>query len=103
MTFAADIEAAANGEPILVIVIADYYRSRIKHPMMGKVITWEEARPLLDYDYDDGFGGADCNPIYAWTPTRVLFVDEYDGATIIRALPRAPMDCEPEFNGWGAR
>ena len=100
-TFADDIEEAAGGEPIEAIVIANYpWRPHvIPENQTNTVLSWEEARPLLDYLYDRGFGLSDCNAIYAWTPTRVLFVHEYDGATGVHWLPRSPFACVPNEDG----
>lgn len=105
-TFAEDIEHAAGGEPILSAVIAPFGGWYGDGPCprdvgvpLKKVVPWSEARPFLDYQYDTGFGGADCHPVYAWTPTRVLFVHEYDGSTGVVSVPRNPTDCMPELSG----
>ena len=63
----------------------------------GKVLPWAEAYIYLDHEYDDGFGGTDCPPTYAWTETKVLYVHEYDGATSVYSVPRHPVDCTPSF------
>lgn len=36
---------------------------------------------------------------YIWTPTRVLFVHEYDSSFSINSVPRHPIPCNPQFNG----
>lgn len=117
--FADDIEYAAEGEAIIGIVIGRfgwasrdesdseaYGFSRIKaepipEEKKGVVLTWEEARPLLAYNYDAGFGASECHAIYAWTESRVLFVVEYDGATWVSWAPRNPMDVMPGAKGSG--
>lgn len=97
--FAEDIEEAAGDEPILAIkIIQDSWTFYDEDPRLipteylDKALLWEKARPLLDYKYDTGYGGQDCHDITAWTPTRVLFVHEYDGSTCIRAVERMPKD-----------
>lgn len=101
MTNLADeFERVAVG-PILAAVVGDDDRKRWserdKDPLRGKVLSWAEARPILDYEYDNGFGGAECHAVYAWTETQVLLIHEYDGATDVGWLPRHPTPCEPQF------
>ena len=75
MTFATDIEEAAEGEPIEAIVIGEMgwegYGDDDRHApglaRKGEILRWAEARPLLDYEYDRGFGAPDCQAIRAWT------------------------------------
>ena len=50
----------------------------------------EVILPLLDYEYDDGFGGMDCHDILVWTATKVFYVREYDGSTGLRSVKRNP-------------
>ena len=97
--FAEDIEKVAREEEILAVVLAHerndsiWSESKEPHP----VLTWKEARPLLDYDYDDGYGGADCHAIFAWTPTRIIVIAEYDGSTSVISLPRDPISTRPRM------
>lgn len=106
MTFAEDIERAADG-PILACTIGDMgwcdYRLEDKHQPASarreEVLSWEEARPLLDYEYDSGYGAPDCHAIYAWTETHIVYVSQYDGSTSIYRLPRNPSDEKPEMPG----
>lgn len=109
MTFAEDIERAAKGEQIEGAVIGafgwnDYEDDKaagvgpreVPSDKFGVLLPWSEARPLLDYAYDDSFGSPDCHSVWAWTPSLVLFVGEYDGATRVEAAPRNPTaDIEP--------
>lgn len=105
--FAADILGVAAGEPIIGVTIGSdsgWSRRRIderrKVPArFGVLLSWGEAQPMLDYEYDTGYGGVDCDPVYAWTPTRVLFVSQYDGATRVEAIPREPVGLEAEMPG----
>lgn len=107
MTFADDIEQATGGEPIEAVVIGDmgwtvYGKDERHAPALahkGELLTWDVARPLLDYVYDDGFGAPDCNAVYAWTATRVIYVVQYDGSTGIHWLPRNPTPTIPQMPG----
>ncbi len=107
MTFADEIEEAARGEPIEAIVVASVgtsYRpadDRFEQAdaLAGQVVSWEKMRPLLAYEYDSGYGSADCHAITAWTASRVIFVGEYDGATGMNWLPRNPVVHCPEMSG----
>lgn len=107
MTFAQDIQAEAGAEAIEGIVIGEMgwsgdYNAEGKPPwkhVAGKLISWAEARPLLDYEYDPGYGAPDCQAICAWTSTRVLFVSQYDGSTGLESMPRNPGDCAPSMPG----
>lgn len=98
-SFAADIEKAAGSELIEAVVIgkredADWNdwdpRFAPADARVDEPLTWAEARPLLDYQYDHGFGGQDCHYVEAFTATRVLFLHEYDGATWIASVQRHP-------------
>lgn len=104
-TFAEDIEAsaAAAGEPILACVIGgigyswredERYADAHEEPL-----PWAEARAMLDYEYDTGFGGEDCNPIFAWSENWVYAVHEYDGSTGVVRLPRHPTTIAAKFDG----
>jgi hypothetical protein len=106
--FAADIEEVAKGEPIEAIVIGamggyeweeDIGERVIPVSQRNKILSWEEARPLLDYEYGTGYGGVECHAIYAWTPTRILFVSQYDGSTEIESAPRNPTAGSPGIPG----
>lgn len=96
-----DFELIAGNEQIEFAVIGpdrddDYGVPKDKQNV---VLLWEEAAPLLDRDYDSGYGGADCNPVTAWTKNKVLWVAEYDGATGVNWIPRDPVDHKPEHSG----
>lgn len=101
ITYAVEIEDAAGNEPIEGIVIAPFspYQhdpQHSDHVKTGAVLAWSEARPMLDYAYDSGFGSQDCHAIWAWTASRVLALSEYDGSTRIFSLPRNPAAGAPE-------
>ena len=67
----------------------------------GSVLSWEEAEKYLDYEFDAGYGCVDCHAIYVWTPTVILFVSRYDGATEMNAIPRNPACEMPIMPGGG--
>jgi hypothetical protein len=96
---AKDLETAtaALGETIESCVLGTHYNLMCqkgdgadKAPRK-QILTWEAARPWLDEEYSNGFGGADCRPFFAYTQKWVWFVHEYDGATGICRVPRNPM------------
>lgn len=90
------------GEPIEAIVVGTYEGSPYNHKAQADeniVLSREDGLRKLDRDYENGYGGADCNPMYAWTKTRIFLVHEYDGATGPVWIPRNPMALEPTFGG----
>lgn len=97
-------ESVANG-PIVGAVIGQHYGQMFMDPddedyeetPPSGVLTWEVAKMILDYNYDSGYGGADCHPVYAWTDTQIMFVNEYDGSTSVCWLPRNPTNLTPDF------
>lgn len=88
--FLEDILTAAGGEEIIAFKFLDGRAYNSPTPFGGKVVPFSEVIGELNYDYDDGYGGQDCHNIYAWTPTRILYVGEYDGSTWIDSKPRNP-------------
>jgi len=66
----------------------------------GVILSWEEAEPMLCYEFEWGYGGY-CHPIYAWTKTRVLVTECYDGCKDIKSVPRNPQAVVPEMIGGG--
>ena len=104
--FAKDIEEAAE-EPIRFVVIGemgwrnygDDERHRPGLARKGELLAWDVARPLLDYEYDDGYGAPDCQAIKAWTDDKVLWVTQYDGSTSISSGPRGPIAHIPTMPG----
>lgn len=105
MTFADDLEAVA-AEPIEAIVIGDMgwteyneeNKSDVSH-VRYKLISWPQARPLLEYEYDSDYGAPDCHAITIWTANYIVFVSQYDGATAIERLPRNPIQHTPIMSG----
>jgi hypothetical protein len=100
------LEEIAGSEPIEVVVIGRHDndsflgdRKPFNDAPIGKILTWEQAKPFLRYEFHSGFGGADCHPVFAWTPTRIIAIAEYDGSTSPMWLPRNPTAVEPGFTG----
>ena len=103
-TFAEDILIAAGDEPIIAIAVGPTRRwtwdkDGSDHNLGNEPVSWVEAFPVLNYEFDAGYGGQDCHDIWAWTPTRVLFVHEYDGATHVASAPRFPSPFEGATQG----
>jgi len=110
--FAAEIEGVA-GEEILGVRMSpgrgyyynydydyDYDDPDAPPKVEDRVYSWAEAKPILTYAYDAGFGGLDSHAIYAWTENWVIFVHEYDGAPGPQRVPRNPgMLGSPQVNG----
>ena len=101
------IEDEANGEEIEAVVIGDmgwgnYGKEKVPNYddiPKGKLLSWEDAKPLLDYEFNPGYGAPGCNAIWAWTETSVIAIGQYDGATWPYSLPRNPMNEMPGMEG----
>lgn len=94
------IEEAANGEAIEACVVGTHNdRRQVEAFPVNVVLPWADVAPFLDYEYDNGYGGAGCHPVYAWTASRVIFVHEYDGATRPYWVPRHAVNIVPMFSG----
>lgn len=94
---------AADGQLIEAVVIGRPVSPRdtsdLPDHLLNQILSWEAARPLLDFDFGCGFGRPRCNPITAWTKHKVIFVSRYDGATSIQSVPRHPINHEPTMPG----
>lgn len=95
---------ASSGERIEAVVIGQHYSrdSRWESddaplPDEHVVLSREDGLRKLDQEYNDGYGGADCFPMYAWSKSRVYFIHEYDGSTSLSSEPRNPVPCKPDF------
>ena len=104
--FKEDILEEAGNEVIESIVIGDMGRNDYNDDgkpnykdVNGKVLSWSDASPILDYEYDRGFGAPDCQAITAWTKSKVIFVYQYDGATGVVSVPRNPIEHNPNMPG----
>ena len=100
----------AGGEEIIGVVIGEFgwgrgwgslgyeeekCKKQIPWEIRGRVLSWDEAKEWLDYEYDPGYGAPECHAVFAWAKNRVFFVQEYDGATCVSWIPRHPIPCKP--------
>lgn len=97
-------EAMARGDTLRQVVVGQDDRddspARWERPTEDyKVQSWEDGSKELDYEYDSGYGGADCHAVIAWGDRFVYCVHEYDGATGIVCLPRNAEPCRPFWGG----
>ena len=81
-------EELAGDEPILAVVT----NGEFTHLPAGKVFQWDAVKTRLGEDFDDGYGGHNCDGIWAYTPMRVIAIGVYDGATWPYAIPRNPTE-----------
>lgn len=99
---ATELEKAeiATGERVTAIIVGrhdDAHWLDEPKPNENVVLSREEGLLLLDQDYDNGYGGPNCRPFYAYSPSRIYFVSEYDGTTGLASMPRNPVDGAPSF------
>ncbi len=93
---------AEFGEPLEAVVVGQHYNVKYDEgprPDENVILPPDVALKKLDQEFDDGFGGADCFPIFAWTKSWVFFIHEYDGATSLNRVPRHPINIKPKFGG----
>ena len=112
----------SDGEPVLAVIISPgdndicpvckhhifsennkcQYCGSPRQLVTIPILTWEDALPELEKEFDDGYGLAGCPAIYAYTKTWVIFVSEYDGSTMINRIPRNPtVNINPIIPGGG--
>lgn len=96
-TFAQEIIEFVGSEPILAIAVGPersgggwWKNSKPDHQLGSAPVSWEQAFPVLNYEYDAGYGGQDCHDIWVWTATRIISVHEYDGSTCLISVARNP-------------
>ena len=68
------------------------------HPR-EQILTWEEAKKHLNYEFLAGYSGVGCEAIYAWTKTWVIFISKYEGCTEPERIPRNPTAIMPQMPG----
>lgn len=57
----------------------------------GEVVAAGEIpASVLDHLFDDGYGGRECWPFFAWSKSFVIWPHEYDGAEWPAWAPRQP-------------
>lgn len=95
--FSSDILAAADGQKILGIVIGSLGWSNPLTVIDKRVLSWEVAEPMLNYEHDANYGGPKVHAITAWTADRVIFVHDCEGSTEVKWVPRNPIEHEPDF------
>jgi hypothetical protein len=59
--------------------------------IQNKLVDYETALTLLDYEYNSGYGTQDCHDITMWSHDYVYYIHEYDGSTSIEKLDRNPV------------
>lgn len=74
-------------------------KPRISPDKYSKLMDWKEAKPLLHYDWNNGYGAPACHAIAVWTDTDVIFVSQYDGSTSLEKVPRNPTNHKPTMPG----
>jgi hypothetical protein len=92
--------AAKMGDRLISAVVGFHYDDKDTYESYAKqfpVEPWADASTKIDYEYNSGFGGADCHAVIAWGNRFVYFVHEYDGATGIQCVPRNPEPCAPSW------
>jgi hypothetical protein len=98
-SFMKDLLECAGDEPILTVKIISSLDEGYREPdprnkgiekFLDKCVPWDEVKYFLDYPYDEGYGESDCHFLYAWTPTFVIHIHEYDGSTRPESIPRNP-------------
>lgn len=101
------IEEEAGDEAIKAVVIGemgwgDYGSESIPNygaMPKGVILSWEEAKKWLNYEFYSGFGAPKCQAVYAWTEEKVIAISQYDGSTNVYSIPRNPTACMPEMAG----
>lgn len=63
-----------------------------------KMLDRTTGLAILDAEFNNGYGGASCFPMYAWSANHFFTISEYDGATGLNTWPRHPIDCQPRFD-----
>lgn len=104
--FLKDIEeelATCDDETVEAVVVGRYeswYQGDNKNfpdSLSERPVSWDEVKEYFNYEYDDGYGGAECHPLYIYTKSYILYVSEYDGSTAVCKIPRNPIKCSPNY------
>lgn len=97
---------AVGDEPVEAVVFGHVggYKRSWNGPdphadLLGRVLTWDEAAPILDRRFSPGYGAPEAHSVVAYTATRIVSVYQYDGATGPFVVQRHPVPHEPEMPG----
>lgn len=102
------MEEMEPGETVEAIVFGEWgwggygepKRPPVPQDKRGRVLSIDEARPLMDrWSFNGGFGAPDCYAVRIWTNQRVLWVTQYDGSTRLDSTPRHPVGYMPDMPG----
>jgi hypothetical protein len=102
-----DLMEVVGDESVEAVVIGDMgwgdYNSEGKPPWRkATVLSTEDAKPMLDYEYSTEYGAPECQAVNVYTPTRVIFVSQYDGSTSVTWVMRNPTEGDmPGMPGGG--
>lgn len=97
-----EMAESETGETIEAMVVGQHDQDRYGKPFKedeNVILTREAGLAKVDLEYNNGYGGANCFPLWAWTKSFVYFVSEYDGATGLACVPRHPIAGKPAFSG----
>lgn len=84
------LTTAAGGEDIIAVTTAD-----------GACAEWSTVATKLNVQLTLAWG-AGAPPLYAWTRSRVIFLECYDGWPRMRWVPRDPSGGAPDLGGFEA-
>lgn len=103
------IEYLKPGETVEAVVFGPYgwngygqeqVIAPIPESKQGIVLTWDEARPMMQtWTFYGGYGSPDCYAVTIWTNERVIWVTQYDGSTQLDSAPRTPVPHIPYMPG----
>lgn len=95
---------------------ANWYRDLLEIDKLSKIIgicvsgkdretrlfnSVKDAKEILDYEFDDGYGGTEGPSFTAWSENYVYFPACYDGSEWIATVPRNPINIATEHIGGG--
>ena len=103
------IEEVIGDEEVLGVVIGECgdgwgrrCRGNIPKEKVGVLLSWDEAKKYLDYEFEHDFGATDeCYPVFVWTETKLVVATSCEGFVWVDCLSRFPCDCKPWFVGEG--
>lgn len=94
------IEEMAEGEAVEAVVLgADVRPAPAQDLPIGIVLSWQQALPLLQYQFHDELELGGCNAITAWTKHWVIAVARNSSHVAPIRLPRGPVAHIPAVFG----